>query len=96
MYEPHNPSSGRSDCHTDIGAVPLTINTDRNAMHYCNQYEDQDDQNKYNRNNHKVYGLIFYSANVTMKGKELGPCNNNNNGCWLPIIIQHDDGSELL
>ena len=75
MYEPHN-SSSRSDCHTDIDAVPMIINTDRNTMPYCNR-DDEHDQNDYNRNNHKVYGLIFYSANVTMKGKELAPCNNS-------------------
>ena len=90
MYEPHN-SSSCSGCHIDTGAVPMTIYTNRNTMPYCN-HDDQDDQDYYNRNNHKVYTLIFYSANVTMNGKELDPCNT---GCCLPVIIQHD-GSELL
>ena len=84
MYEPHNPSS-YSDCHIDIDAVPMSIYTNRNTMPYCNCH-DQDDQIYYNRNNHKVYTRIFYSANVTMKGKELDPCNNGycpcNNSTW--------------
>ena len=83
-YEPHN-SSSRSDCYTDIGTVPMTIYTNRNIMRYCNRH-DKDDQNDYNRNNHKAYPLIFCSANVTMKGKELDPCNNGycscNNSTW--------------